>query len=188
MTEKPIFALPLTGPRIRLTALAEADLDLLLPFFQDMASLAYYLPTTARPLNKEQLDRLLEDWNDGQDSFVFAVRQADQLVGLVNLDGLDWPNSHAELGIALTDKAAHGQGLAQEALTLLISYCFAELGLARVWARIIEGNTASLRLFARLGFSQEGALRQHVLRQGQKKDMLIFGLLQSEWPNPAGNS
>ena len=34
--------LPLVGTRLKLTALAAADLPVLLPFFQDMASLIYY--------------------------------------------------------------------------------------------------------------------------------------------------
>lgn len=170
--------LPLTGKRICLTALEPADLPVLLPFFQDMASLAYYIPTTARPLNAPQLEKMLDDWNDGNESFVFAVRHEDKLVGLINLDGLDWANSHAEIGIALTENQTRGQGYAGEALALLIDFAFRELGLHRIWARIIDGNEPSLKLFARLGFQPEGRMREHVRRFGQYRDMLIYGLLQ----------
>lgn len=171
--------LPLVGTRLKLTALAAADLPVLLPFFQDMASLIYYIPTTARPLNGEQLDKLLADWNDGVESFVFAIRQDQHLVGLVNLDGLDWANSHAEIGIALTSQDARGQGFATEALSLLIDFAFRELGLHRIWARIIDGNEPSLKLFAKLGFKPEGRMIGHVRRRGQFRDMLIFGLIHS---------
>ena len=174
-------ALPLQGPRVQLTALQESDLADLRPFFQDMSSLIYYIPTTARPLNDGQLRKLLDDWNDGIENFVFAVRFQGRLVGLVNLDGLDWPNSHVEIGIALTDPAARGQGLAKETVSLLLRYCFLELGLHRVWARIIEENSPSLKLFSALGFRKEGTLRQHVLRSGQYRDMHLFSLLREEW-------
>ena len=170
--------LPLTGERIQLTALEAADFPSLLPFFQDMAALAYYIPTTARPLNREQLVELLADWNDGRESFVFAVRDAQQIVGLVNLDGLDWANSHAEIGIALTSQSARGQGYAYEALSLLIDFAFRELGLHRLWARIIDGNEPSLKLFAKLGFQLEGRMTGHVRRRGEFRDMLIFGLVK----------
>lgn len=173
--------LPLQGTRVRLTALQEDDFDCLRPFFQDMASLIYYIPTTARPLNAYQMHSLLDDWNDGIENFVFAVRYQDRLIGLVNLDGLDWPNSHVEVGIALTDPDARGLGLASEAITLLIRYCFDELGLHRIWARIIEDNSPSLHLFGKLGFQKEGVLRQHVLRRGQYRDMYLFSLLKDEW-------
>lgn len=173
--------LPLQGTRVRLTALQEDDFDCLRPFFHDMASLIYYIPTTARPLNAYQMRSLLDDWNDGIENFVFAVRYQDRLIGLVNLDGLDWPNSHVEVGIALTDPDARGLGLASEAITLLIRYCFDELGLHRIWARIIEDNSPSLHLFGKLGFQKEGVLRQHVLRRGQYRDMYLFSLLKDEW-------
>lgn len=176
----PYSLLPLKSERIELTALESSDMPYLRSFFQDMASLYYYLPTTARPINLLQLEKLLVDWNDGLESFVFAVRHEGRLVGLVNVDGLDWPNSHAEIGVALISEESRGQGFAREALSLLIQYAFCELGLKRVWARIIEDNEPSIRLFEKLGFQREGELRQHVYRHGQYRNMLIYGLIRGD--------
>ncbi|MGI6334105.1 MAG: GNAT family N-acetyltransferase [Saccharofermentanales bacterium] len=172
--------LPLRGPRVDLTAIHESDIPNLLPFFQDMASLTYFIPTTARPLNAIQIGRLLTDWNDGVENFIFAVRVDGRLVGLLNLDGLDWPNGNSEIGIALTEPAARGRGLAAEALTLMIRYAFDELGLKRIWARVIEPNTPSIKLFESLNFTLEGRLREQVLRHGNYHDMLIYGLLKTD--------
>jgi len=173
--------LPLNGPRLSLTAYSKDDLAALLPFFQDLSTLRYYLPTTVRPFNLEQLDLLLSDWNDGQSNFVFAIRHKGEICGLVNLDGLDFPNSHAEIGIAITNKLQRGQGFASEALQLLLDFAFGELNLQRIWCRIISGNDPSVRLFTRTGFVQEGVLRQHVRRSGAFRDMLVFGLLRDEY-------
>ena len=180
----PRSGLPLHGQNVDLTALEETDLPALKPFFQDMASLAYFIPTTARPLNAPQIKDLMTDWNDGIENFVFAIRSGGRLIGMVNIDGLDWPNSHAEIGIALTEPAERGRGLAAEALALLISYAFHELGLKRIWARVIEDNLPSLRLFDTMGFQREGVLRQHVRRRGQFRDMIVFGLLNDNEQKP----
>lgn len=180
-TPDPYALLPLHGPRVDLTAIEEADFARLLPFFQDMPSLTYYVPTTARPLNADQLRSLIADWNDGLENFVFAIRLQGKIVGLVNLDDLDWPNSHAEIGIAITDLTLRGRGLATEALGLLIDYGFRELGFHRIWARIIEDNVRSLHVFLSLGFQQEGVLRQHVRRRGRYRDMLLVSLLRQDW-------
>jgi RimJ/RimL family protein N-acetyltransferase len=176
-SQDPRAALPLQGPRLELTALEESDLPALIPFFQDMSALTYYIPTTARPLNALQIRKLLDDWNDGIANFVFAIRLYNRVIGLINLDDLDWPNSHAEIGIALTESGQRGHGLASEALQLLVNYAFQELGLHRLWARIIEDNHPSINLFQKLGFQPEGRLRGHVRRRGQFRDMLIFALL-----------
>lgn len=184
----PRSGLPLHGPRVDLTALEDADLQSLKPFFQDMAALAYFIPTTARPLNAPQLQDLLTDWNDGIENFVFAIRTGGRLIGMVNLDGLDWPNGHAEVGIALTEPSERGRGLAAEALTLLIRYAFDELALHRIWARVIEDNQPSLHLFETLGFQREGRLRQHVRRRGIYRDMIVFGLLNESGQNAGTGS
>jgi RimJ/RimL family protein N-acetyltransferase len=180
----PFSRFPLKGSRITLTELQESDLSELAFFFRDMESLVYYIPTTARPLNHTQVRRLLDDWNDGVHHFVFAIRKQEHLVGILNLDGLDWPNSHTELGIAITSPEARGQGYALEALSLVIDYAFGELGLHRIWARVIEDNIRSLHLFERLGFKKEGRLREHVLRHGAYRDMVFISLLSREWSNP----
>jgi RimJ/RimL family protein N-acetyltransferase len=174
--------LPLTGGSLSLTALSDGDIGDLLPFFQDVSVLRYYLPTTVRPLNEHQLRQLLKEWQDGESYFVFVIRKDNQAVGLVNIDGLDYPNSHAEVGIAITDRLQRGQGLAREALELLLDFAFGELNLNRIWCRVISGNEPSIRLFTQSGFRQEGILRRHVRRSGAFRDMLVFGLLRDERP------
>ncbi len=168
---------------LRLTALRTEEINLLLALFNEPQAAGFYIPTMVRPYNVEQLQHMLRDWNDRAESFVFAIRQAEQLIGIVNIDGLSWVHSHAEIGIALASPAVRGQGYAAAALRLFLHYLFVDIGLRRVFCRIMDGNEASVRLFARAGFREEGRLRQHVYRSGQYLDMLFFGLLASEWKN-----
>lgn len=172
--------LPVKGERIELTALHADDLPQLLPFFNDVAALTFYLPTTTRPYNAQQLEKLLLEWNDGVTCFVFAIRLNGQIIGLINLDDVNGADRHAEIGIALTSDDRRGQGYAAEALRLMIDFAFLELDLHRLWARIIEGNNASIRLFKQVGFFEEGRFTEHVRKNGQWKNMLIYGLLQSK--------
>jgi ribosomal-protein-alanine N-acetyltransferase len=53
----------------------------------------------------------------------------------------------------------------------------AALGLKRLWARAHAGNQRSERLLQRLGFEEEGYLRGHIQRGGERRDCKIFGLL-----------
>jgi RimJ/RimL family protein N-acetyltransferase len=171
--------LPLTGKNISLTSIKTEDLKQLEEFFNHIPSLIYYLPTTVRPFNQKQIEKLIIDWNDGESCFVFAIRSDDNLIGLINLDDVDWVNSHSEIGIALTEHAARGRGYASEALELMTDYAFNSLGLHKLWARIIEGNQPSIRLFEQAGFINEGTMREHVLRNGKWKGMLIYGLINN---------
>ncbi len=54
-------------------------------------------------------------------------------------------------------------------------------GLERVYAEVYGFNTRSRRLMERVGFQQEGILRQHEIHNGVRQDMYIFGMLKPEF-------
>ena len=78
-----------------------------------------------------------------------------------------------------------GKGLVVEACRAVLNLVFAEYVPERVQARVIEGNDASARVLAKLGFRDEGTLRRSLLRRGKFEDVRMFSLLRGEWANGA---
>jgi RimJ/RimL family protein N-acetyltransferase len=113
---------------------------------------------------------------------------APRPVGTIGLSNLDGPNHRAEYGILLGEAALRGQGLAHEASRLLLDYAFGSLDLERIYLQSFADNGAALRLYNRLGFRREGVLRQHVYRDGVAEDVVIMGLLRSEWDGGIGRA
>ena len=91
----------------------------------------------------------------------------------------------AELGYALGFDA-WGQGYMGEALTALLAFGFAELALNRVEADIDPRNLASAKSLERLGFPQEGLLRERWIVEGEVSDSGLYGLLACEWAAKSG--
>ncbi len=172
---------PLKGDRLSLTALAPRDIEAVAPFFADTEALYYYLPDLLLPRTHAQLQAMLDEWNDGKRNFVFACRYQEETIGLVTLSDLDAAMGNAEAGIMLAGRAWQGRGFAAEAMRLLLGYAFGELGLHRVYARVAAENTPSLSLFRRLGFQEEGRLREAMRRGGRFVDLILFGLLEGEY-------
>ena len=172
---------PLKGDRLLLAALAPRDIEAVAPFFADTAALYYYLPDLLLPRTPAQLQAMLDEWNDGKRNFVFACRYQEETIGLVTLSDLDAAMGNGETGIMLAGRAWQGRGFATEAMGLLLGYAFGELGLHRVYARVAEENRPSLNLFRRLGFQQEGRLREAMRRGGRFVDLILFGLLEDEF-------
>ncbi|MBN2007175.1 MAG: GNAT family N-acetyltransferase [Anaerolineae bacterium] len=56
-----------------------------------------------------------------------------------------------------------------------------ELNLYRVQATVFDYNPRSRAMFKKAGFQQEGAFRDFLSRDGQRHDMLLYGLLRREW-------
>ena len=78
-----------------------------------------------------------------------------------------------------------GMGYTAEACRAVLSHSFAEYQPERIQARVINGNDASARVLAKLGFREEGTLRHSLLHRGNFEDVRMFSLLRAEWP-PAG--
>lgn len=71
--------------------------------------------------------------------------------------------------------------LAKEAVLTVLKYDFTELNLNRIEALVLPENAASQHLLDRLGFQQEGLLRQYEKTRGQFDDLYMYSLLKAEW-------
>jgi RimJ/RimL family protein N-acetyltransferase len=80
----------------------------------------------------------------------FLVLRDGALVGDADLRHV--ANAAAEIAFMVADPAAQGQGLGTRIATMVTAFAFTQLGLDRVYASIIPTNTASRRVFAKLGY------------------------------------
>ena len=77
--------------------------------------------------------------------------------------------------------AARGRGIGTTALRLLVEHLFATTGLDRIEAGTEMANLAARRSLGRVGFRAEGVLRGAVVRDGQRRDQVLYGLLRGDF-------
>jgi [ribosomal protein S5]-alanine N-acetyltransferase len=109
-----------------------------------------------------------------------STRDDGAVIGTCTLYNLDLAHRRGEIGFALR-RSAWGQGLATEAVEVLIGFSFDRLGLHRLEADADPQNESSLRLLERQGFQREGYLRERWHNLGQIQDAVFLGLLRREW-------
>ncbi len=81
----------------------------------------------------------------------------------------------------IIDPALHHKGIATEAVSAMLSFCFGELHLHRVQAFIHPHNIASRKLVEKLGFRSERLLLHGNLRvDGAWRDEMLFALLETD--------
>ena len=73
------------------------------------------------------------------------------------------------------------QGIMTEAVQALLRFGFEVRNLHRVEARVRLGNDASMRLLQRLGFQEEGMLRESLFLDNHFYSVKVFSLLKSEF-------
>ena len=87
---------------------------------------------------------------------------------------------HARVGYDLA--AAHRRrGIMTEALGVVLRYGFEMMRLNKVEACTDPRNVASIRLLEKLGFHQDGVLRENTYFHGRFIDEAVFSLLAGEW-------
>ena len=84
----------LRGEQVRLTAPTAADLPAITRWWSDPDFLRLYNTAPAAPRNEDQLSRRFDFSHTSPDTFLFAIRLLDEetLLGLLELDGIDWSN------------------------------------------------------------------------------------------------
>ena len=138
----------------------------------------------ARPLSGAEARTQMERWRDDWPSSLnFAVRtNADgRLVGLTRLYDIDPIHRSAVLGISIGRKSDWGKGFGTDASKSTIRYGFQELNLHRIWLDVFGYNDRAVALYRKLGFTEEGRLREHLARDGRRFDVILMGLLRPEW-------
>lgn len=106
------------------------------------------------------------------------------VVGFVRYTLMPYPDAdmpHPEIGFGIPEISGRGKGYAGEALQLLIEYLFAGYPVERIIAFTDAENIPAQRVLEKNGFQQEGRLRRTMFRDGQWRDVLIFGLLRQEF-------
>ena len=133
--------------------------------------------------------RSLQQFAEGN-GFQAGIWYRQELAGAIGLHYVDRRNRRTEIGYWLAEPL-QGRGIVTRACRALIDYAFGPLGLHRVEIRCAAGNLRSRAIPRRLGFREEGVLRQWIWVDGRFHDMVIYGLLASEWkgqPDSAGPS
>lgn len=99
-------------------------------------------------------------------------------LGYVGFSGLTGAKV-ADWGFYLAPDAARGAGVKLGVAAL--RYAFEELGVHKVCGQALAFNVASINFHRKLGFQQEGVLREQHLIVGAYHDLVCFGLLRPEW-------
>lgn len=134
------------------------------------------------PCTKRDAQKILEKYEAeqrNQTAFRWAIilKKSKELIGGIRLV----PNlafNSAEIGFWL-GKDYWRYGFTREAALSVLNFGFQELGLNRIEAHSMTENKSSIYLLEKLGFTKEGLHPQLVIKWGEYKDVLTFGLLQS---------
>jgi ribosomal-protein-alanine N-acetyltransferase len=169
--------------RLLLRPLREADASELFSVFSDPRVMRYWSISAWDSIDvaRENLACDLKAMASGEYLQLGIERLEDgQLLGKCALFNFVAQSKRADVGYGIASDS-WGQGYTQEALRAVLGFGFSELGLNRVEADIDPRNQRSAKLLERLGFKQEGYLRERWIVGAEISDTALFGLLRSDF-------
>jgi len=123
-------------------------------------------------------------WFDKQQrdetSTYFVYEQEGRPVGVVNFTHIHREHLTCYWGFYLgEDGLPKGTGTMMGKLAL--QYAFEHLGIRKVCAEVLGDNIASKNFHIKLGFRQEGVLKEHIWKKGAFIDLVCFALFRDDY-------
>lgn len=120
--------------------------------------------------------------------FVMIERSSGKVIGTSRIKNLDQTHRNAEIGCTWISPEFWRTPANTESKSLLLHYCFEELGLIRIDFSIVGNNLRSQRAIERIGAVREGVLRKHrVTSDGVVLDNVLYSIIDEEWPAVKAN-
>lgn len=178
-----MFKTPITE-NLSLKILEERDAEALFAIVStNRAYLGEWLPfvqfTQSSSDSKSFIKSALQQFANS-DGFHCGIWYNNQLVGVIGLHYIDSLNEKTSIGYYLAEDYQQ-YGIMTKCTQYLVNYCFEELKLNRVEISAAVNNVKSQNIPKKLGFQQEGIIRQNEKLNGQYSDSYIFSLLKSEF-------
>ena len=173
----------LEGERAYLRVLEESDItEDYISWLNDPLVTRYLESAGYFPSTQANLSEWLSKYSDNTQNMAFAIvdKQSDTFIGTTTLNNINWIHQTAVTGIMIGRKDYWGQGYAFEAWDLLVDYAFERLGLRKISSGAAIANGASVGTLKKLGFKEEGTLREQYYMDGTYCDVVIMGLFRHE--------
>jgi RimJ/RimL family protein N-acetyltransferase len=170
------------GKKVRLRAYREDDLDRVVAWINDEAVTRHLFEMRPRSVHEERewLERTMR--NDDPRAFNLAIESLEgEYLGGVGLMNIDRRNRLAEIGIVIARPEDWGRGYGSEAMLLMMRHGFEEMSLHRIMLRVYDYNERAAKSYLKLGFVDEGRMREAHFRHGKRHDVLLMGILADEF-------
>jgi ribosomal-protein-alanine N-acetyltransferase len=126
------------------------------------------------PYTIQDAHEFLQRATTEQPEMKFCIEIEGAAVGGIGVHpGEDVHRHTATLGYWLGE-TFWGRGVMSEAVTAVIDFCFDNFPLRRISAEVFANNPASARVLEKAGFTFEGRLKNHVVKEGQVLDSLMY--------------
>lgn len=174
----------LEGQFVSLEPLMETHREELRLTAQDENTWTYFPYSASGEKFDPWFTKSLRKMDEGEE-YAFAVRykKSGVIVGSTRYYEIALKHRRLKIGHTWYTQETRGTAVNPESKLLLLTNAFEKLNINRVEFTADSRNTISRAAMKKLGATEEGILRQHlILENGFIRDSVVLSILKEEWP------
>ncbi|MGE6204400.1 GNAT family N-acetyltransferase [Guptibacillus hwajinpoensis] len=181
-THEQVIIKFLEGKRVYLRPIENSDLDLFYTkalWDEEGRRLTGTQTVFSRVGVQNWFDRISVD--SSRIDLILCLQETDQPIGDIAMLDIDHQNRKAVVRISIFDSAFWGNGFGTEGMSLLLEYGFNVLNLNRIGLDVFAFNERGIKSYKKLGFKQEGRIREDLFYNGDYHDSILMGVMKNEF-------
>ena len=132
-------------------------------------------------MDRDWFNNALNDKSNRNIYFGIDEIETGEFIGIIQLNNIDYISRNANWGFMIGETKNQSKGIGTEFSNLILNYTFNELNLIKITSYIVDNNKISNKLFRKLGFIEEGVLKDHYFVNGEYKDIMIMSLFKDDY-------
>jgi len=174
----------LENERVQLLPLTAAHYDILLPLSQEVDLYRYGGSDVSTPEKlRAYIDIALQaEAHKTAIPFLIYDKHLEAYAGSTRFGNIDHTNKVLHIGWTWLGTRFRGSGLNSNIKYVMLQHAFETMPFEKVAFRIDERNIISRKAVEKLGATQEGILRSHVItKSGIRRNTVCYGIVKNEW-------
>jgi RimJ/RimL family protein N-acetyltransferase len=103
------------------------------------------------------------------------------MVGYIELNNINRDHNNAVISRVVVNKKFEGQRIGYSMVKWLTDLAFREFGLHRISLGVFDFNTRAYRCYEKVGYFNEGTLRDSVKVKDSYWSSILMSILKDEW-------
>lgn len=184
-----------TRELVELVPLHASHVDHIMSWVNDREIVGNLAAFSGQPFTRDDELEYIAKMVTSKDDRVFSIfapsnnPESSRYLGQCGIHQIFRRSRVGRASLIVADRVDMGKGVGSAALARLLDVAFAPApageALHKVWLMCFRENERARRTYARLGFVEEGVLREEYLHEDRHRDMVRMSLLDREWPRPA---
>lgn len=168
------------GRTVNLRRITMADLPNVFEWWQDKELMKYYdeLPVNA-PFEMEHILRQNISAIDRIDYIIETKKK--ESIGRIFFSRINLEDRHLEIHTMIGEKKKRNMFFGAEAAFLMLLHAFHQLGMHKVYGRVMEYAKEVEVLQKEMGFTKEAVFKKRYFQKGKYRNAFLYGLLDREF-------